>query len=157
MQIREVIHENLVNLDLQAGSRDEAIRRLSGMLYENGVTDDLESFIKSVLEREAICSTYSSSELAVPHGISSTVKKPGLCFGRNACPIDWDQDQETPVRYIFLIAIPKSEDEVTINQHLEMISTIAVSAMEEGTLEQWAKVKDVEEFLATLEQTGEKP
>lgn len=55
------------------------------------------------------------------------------------------------VRYVFLIAIPQAEDEAVINRHLEMISSIAVSALQEDNLEKWGKVKDAEEFLATLE------
>lgn len=151
MKIREVINKNTVNLELEAGDRDSVIRELAKMLYDNGLVQDLECFIQSVLEREKICSTYSTSELAVPHGISTSVTKAGLCFGRLTSAIDWDGDQETPVRFVFLIAIPKVEEEAVINRHLEMISSIAVSALREDNLEIWGKVKDTEEFLATLE------
>ena len=151
MKIREVIDENTVNLELEANDRDSVIRELAKMLNHNGLIQDLECFIQSVLEREKICSTYSTSELAVPHGISPSVRKAGLCFGRLTSAIDWDGDQETPVRYVFLIAIPQAEDEAVFNRHLEMISSIAVSALQEDNLEKWGKVKDAEEFLATLE------
>jgi Phosphoenolpyruvate-dependent sugar phosphotransferase system, EIIA 2. len=47
-----LIEQNLIELDLKAKNRDEAIEELSNIAFKAGKISSVEEFMNSVLERE---------------------------------------------------------------------------------------------------------
>lgn len=152
MLLKNVIKSEMVILDLNAKNRNDAIEELVDLLYNGGYIIDKKEFNESVRYREGLASTYCGFELAIPHGISKTVKKPGVCFGRTT-GIDWDGDGETQVKYIFLIAIPYDENNKDeSNKHIKILSSIASLGLKDKIREKWSKAETKEEFLKTLHE-----
>lgn len=152
MLLKNVINSDMVTLNLNARNRNDAIEELVDLLYNEGFITDKKEFNESVRYREGLASTYCGFELAIPHGISKTAKKPGVCFGRTT-GIDWDGDGETQVKYIFLIAIPYDENNTDeSNKHIKILSTIASLGLKDKIREKWSKVETEEEFLKTLHE-----
>jgi PTS system fructose-specific IIA component len=94
-----------------------------------------------------LLSTYCGFYVAIPHGISETVKEPGVCFARIP-EISWGPEQEK-VRYVFLLAVPKIDDNRQ-SPHLKLLSAIAVSSLEEDIREIWANASSEVEILESL-------
>ena len=54
MNLLEVLDVDLIDLEMDVSSKDEAIRALAGMLDKKGNINDLDGFIDAVYERESI-------------------------------------------------------------------------------------------------------
>lgn len=148
MDKKSIINENLIKLDLRVNNREEAIKELALLLEKEKRVESANSFIESVQYRESIASTYCGFEIAIPHGISSTVKEASLCFCR-VNGFNWTEDEEDHVRFIFLIAIPenKSEEEDT---HLEILSSMAKLCLLEDVRNKWETAKTSEDILDSI-------
>lgn len=150
MILNDVINSRMVKLDIQAANRNDAIIELADLMYNEGYVINKKEFIESVYFREQLASTYCGFDLAIPHGISKTVEKLGVCFGRTK-GIDWDGDGETKVKYIFLMAMPYDENNKDeSNKPLKILSSIASLGLKDKIREKWSRIETVEEFMDTL-------
>lgn len=140
MNIESVINTNLIDLSLAAGSKEEALKQLIELLYENKRISDKEEFLDEVLERENTETTDLGFGIAIPHGRCSAVIKPSIAIGKLNQPIIWDESVETegkPVYAIFLMASSPDAEEIS---HMEIISRVATLLIDD-------------EFVAFLKNT----
>lgn len=147
IKLNEVINENMVLLDLSVENKEEVINKLVDIMDKEGKLSSRNEFLKSVLDREELLSTYCGSNIAIPHGISDSVKEPGICFARTK-EIYWGSPKEE-VHFVFLLAVPKSGNNKN-SPHLKLLSAIAISSLEEGNREIWEKAETNEEILKSL-------
>lgn len=122
MNIRELLSEETIFLPLEVGTKEEVIAKMTEGLKLSGSVRDGEQYVSDVLEREATGSTGIGFGVAIPHGKSAGVVKPGLAVARMAGPTDWDSLDETPVSIVFLIAVPK---ENVGNEHLQILVALS--------------------------------
>jgi PTS system fructose-specific IIA component len=147
VKLKDVINEKMILLDPPVKDKDGVIHMLVDLMSENGKLFSSEQFLTSVYDREQLLSTYCGFYVAIPHGISETVKEPGVCFARIP-EISWGPEQEK-VRYVFLLAVPKIDDNRQ-SPHLKLLSAIAVSSLEEDIREIWANASSEVEILESL-------
>lgn len=143
----EYINPSMIVPDLEANTRDAAIEELAGLLEQENKITSKHTFIQSVLQREALASTYCGMDTAIPHAVSPAVKEPSFCFGRSP-GFNWDSTGE-PVRFVILLAVP----EVTGGQeseHIEILSSISRLVLEEDVRQLWGTAQTKEEILASL-------
>lgn len=131
MNFKNLIDENLVILDLQAQNKNQVIESLVDLLDKNGVLDDKETFLQTVLERETKSPTGLEEGLAIPHGKCPSVKTAKIAAARLSNKLtDWESvDEDNQVELVFLIAIPDSEKGST---HIEVLSNLTTLFMEDG-------------------------
>jgi len=122
LNIRELLSEETIFLPLEVGTKEEVIAKMTEGLKLSGSVRDGEQYVSDVLEREATGSTGIGFGVAIPHGKSAGVVKPGLAVARMAGPTDWDSLDETPVSIVFLIAVPK---ENVGNEHLQILVALS--------------------------------
>ncbi|WP_410514626.1 fructose PTS transporter subunit IIA [Paenibacillus sp. BR2-3] len=122
MNIQELLTEDTIFLPMQVGSKEETIAKMTEGLKLSGSVSDAEQYVSDVLAREATGSTGIGFGVAIPHGKSSGVVKPGLAVARMAGPTDWDSLDGTPVSIVFLIAVPK---ENVGNEHLQILVALS--------------------------------
>ena len=146
MKLVDAIRDEMIVLDADYKSREELFKDFSERFYKSGVVENAEAFVDALLERESVCSTFCSMNIAIPHGISETVKTPSIGFCRLKNPIDWDGDNETPVKFIFMIAMPKREYTGEENEHIKLLSKIAILSLEDNVQENWNSFKTIKEF-----------
>jgi mannitol PTS system EIIA component len=111
----------------QVQSKEEAIRKVGGLLIENGYVN--EEYVNKMMDREALTSTYMGNFLAIPHGTEEAKKEvveSGITIMLLEKPIDWDGNEVKLV-----IGIAGKGDE-----HLSILSNIAITCSDEETLEQ---------------------
>ena len=88
--IGDVITEELIQLEMKAKTKKEAIQELTRLLMANGDIEDEEDFMADVFEREAEGMTGIGNSIAIPHGKSDSVIKTSLVVGKAATPIEWE-------------------------------------------------------------------
>ncbi|GGI48167.1 PTS system mannitol-specific IIA component [Agromyces flavus] len=126
--------------------RDEAIREAGRILVDVGAVD--ASYIDSMLERESTVSTYMGNWLAIPHGTNEAkdlIRRSAMSLLRYEQPIDWGGE---PAR--FVVGIAGLE-----NEHLEILSKIAIVFSDEEQVDRLLAAGSAEELVAALAEVNE--
>ena len=100
------------------------------------------------MDREKTGSTGIGFGVAIPHGKSAGVSKPGLAFAKLSRPIDWDSLDGQPVSIIFMIAVP---EEATSNEHLQILIEISRKLINEDFRNRLLVVDDQQELSHLLQ------
>ncbi|WP_276851729.1 PTS fructose transporter subunit IIABC [Enterocloster lavalensis] len=143
--IMRFLSPNLIKVNMQAESRDAAVRELAELLFQERVLKDKERYIQDVLEREAQVSTDLENGVALPHGKSETVLRPAVAIGTSARGIRFS-GEGTSSRVIFLIAMPDQADDT----HITLLSSITSRLLDNACLERIKGAAEPEEILAAL-------
>lgn len=137
----QVLQLSQIRLDGEATTKLEAMREAHTILAEVGaVTAD---YLPAMLARESVVSTYMGNFLAIPHGTNESkesILKSALSFVRYPQAIDWDGN---PVH--FVVGIAGIE-----NQHLEILSKIAIVFSDEDEVAAMLAAESKEELLDIL-------
>lgn len=149
MNLANMTNKNLIMLDLNVCTKEEAIKLLIDKLYSEGVVSSQKEFFNTVMERESHSPTGLEKGLAIPHGKCESVNKAAFAVARlNNKISDWESiDENNEVDLIFLLAIPKAEEGST---HLKLLSELSVSLMNEEFYNFLRTAKDSKEFLMNL-------
>ncbi|MEU4683438.1 PTS fructose transporter subunit IIABC [Streptomyces xinghaiensis] len=123
----ELITEDLVDLQLSAGTRAAAARALAERMAAAGRVTDLDGFLADVAAREEQMPTGLEGGIGIPHCRSAHVTEPTLAFGRSEAGIDFGA-ADGPADLIFLIAAPAGGDA----DHLSILSTLARRLMDDS-------------------------
>ncbi|MED5052935.1 PTS sugar transporter subunit IIA [Anoxybacteroides rupiense] len=133
--------ENMV-LNAEVANKTEAIRLAGTILVEQGYVDEV--YIEKMFEREALTSTYMGNFVAIPHGTEEAkqlVKQPGLSIVQVPNGVDFGEGNIVKL----LIGIAGKE-----NEHLEILSKIAIVCSEEENVEKMIHATEKEEILQLL-------
>lgn len=118
----QIINSKLINLNLQATDKFQAIAELGQLLNQDQRLNDYSAYIQNVKEREELTTTGIGFGIAIPHGKTDAVKAVSVTFGRLATPIDWHSLDGQPVKMIFQLAVPESSRG---DEHLRLISALS--------------------------------
>lgn len=128
------LDENMILLNMDYSSKDEAIRASGQLLADNGCVD--ESYIDAMIERDEMVSVYMGNFIAIPHGTGDAkhlVHKSGVSIIQVPNGINFGtEDDEKIVTVIFGIAGKGDE-------HLELLQKIATFC---SSIENVAKLSD---------------
>ncbi|MCP3762958.1 PTS sugar transporter subunit IIA [Domibacillus sp. A3M-37] len=136
--------ENIV-LNQQLGSKEEAIRATGQVLVERGYVEP--AYIEKMLEREQLTTTYMGNFVAIPHGTEdakSAVKESGIAIIQVPNGVSFDGNEVK-----LLIGIAGKGDE-----HLEILSQIAIVCSEEDNVLQIVNASSKEEILAMFDEVN---
>ena len=140
----DVLTPQTVELGASFGSRDEAIRRAGELLVENGHVD--ERYIDSMFEREKSVSTYMGNAVAIPHGTEDAkkwVERSGLSIITVPDGVEYGDGEVAKL----VVGIAGKGDE-----HLEILSKVAVAVSEEENVERLVNAQTKEELLAIFDE-----
>ena len=95
MELRDFFSEEVVKLDLQASSKDEALKELISAL---GLDEKSEGILYKMLKRrENLGSTGIGKGIAIPHCRSLVVNRLRVAFGRKKEGLDFRAIDDKPV------------------------------------------------------------
>ena len=80
MDIRKLLLTDIMIMDLQAKTKEQAIDEMVHQYFVKGIIDDEELYKKDILAREAQSSTGMGDGIAIPHAHDKAVKKPAVLF-----------------------------------------------------------------------------
>lgn len=148
MNLFEILDKDLMNMNLEAINKEEAIYALSTLLYDKGNIKNLDKFVDAVYEREKVGETGMGNRIAIPHGLTHEVLKASVAIGKVCKPIAWESLDDEPVELIFLIAASTDELEKT---HLQMLSQLASILAYKEHVDGLMNCTDCEQFLTLFQ------
>jgi PTS system mannitol-specific IIA component len=135
-------NENIL-LNVSVATKEEAIRLTGNVLVENGYVES--SYIEKMFEREELTTTYMGNFVAIPHGTEDSkkfVKDSGISFVQVPQGVDFGAGNIVKL----LIGIAGKN-----NEHLDILSNIAIVCSEEENIEKLVAAKSADEIIAIFE------
>ncbi|MCP0887120.1 fructose-specific PTS transporter subunit EIIC [Ligilactobacillus sp. WILCCON 0076] len=121
MDISNILKKDIMIMNLQATSKDEALREMANSFFVNGLIDDKELFIQDIFKREQEATTGIGDGIAIPHARNKAVKTPAILFAKSANGIEYNALDGNPVYLFFMIAAPANAD----NMHLQALASLS--------------------------------
>lgn len=149
--IETLIDVNLIDLSLNARSKDGVFHELALLLHRNNRISDYSHFIEDVYEREDMGTTGFGFGIAIPHAKSPYVKIPSVCFGKSEQGISYDSIDGNPVYLVFMIAMPETDSK----QHLTTLAWISRNLMHESFRKKLMEAKTPEEVINIILRANE--
>ncbi len=148
MKITDLLSEKAINLHGKASSKEEAIIQLVDLMVENENISDKEAYKQAVLKREEEGTTGIGEGIAIPHGKTSAVEKPGLAAMIIPDGVDFKSLDGSPAKLLFLIAAPNTKD----NVHLDVLSRLSTLLMDAEFRQALYDAKTPKEFLECIDK-----
>ncbi|MEX0843770.1 MAG: PTS sugar transporter subunit IIA [Balneolaceae bacterium] len=153
MNLFSLLDQNTVLPNFVVGSKNELINALVDALENKLDTEEqLEDIRKAVFEREKIMSTGVGKGLAIPHAKTKAVHQNYAAFALLEKSLDFDSIDDEPVRLVFLLVGPESNN----SQHIKLLSRIS-RLMNSGSFrEKILSCTNTDEILDAFQDEEEK-
>ncbi len=148
MRITDLLDEKSIELNASPQTKKEALDMAVELMNRSGKISDIEAYRKQVYAREEESTTGIGEGIAIPHGKCSAVKRPGLAAMVIKDGVEFDSLDGEPVKLIFLIAAPDTED----NVHVDVLSKLSMLMMDESFVDSLEKAKSVKEFISVIDE-----
>jgi fructose-specific PTS system IIA-like component len=143
-----LLDANLIAVESESRSKEEAIRELIDLLYVAGRTENPDRLEEVVWLREAVYSTGLGYGFAIPHCRSDAVKQNSVALLKLSNAIDWGSQDDKPVRTVILLAVRESDPN---NGHMQVLAKLARKLMNEQFRDGLIRLEnalDISEFLS---------
>ncbi|MCA0993533.1 PTS mannitol transporter subunit IIA [Bacillus hwajinpoensis] len=143
---KEILSTENVLLNETAATKEEAIRMAGQILVDNGYVD--ESYLEQMQEREKITTTYMGNSVAIPHGTEDAkkaVKHSGLSIIQLREGVDFGDGNIAKI----IIGIAGKD-----NEHLEILSQIAIVCSEEENVEELIQADSKETLISMFNEVN---
>ncbi|AXI10535.1 PTS mannitol transporter subunit IIA [Oceanobacillus zhaokaii] len=143
---KEILSENNIQLNVSLNNKEEAIRYTGGILVDNGYVN--ASYVDKMLEREELTSTFMGNNVAIPHGTEDAkdqVIETGLSVVTVPDGVDFGDENIVKI----LIGIAGKGDD-----HLEVLSNIAIVLSEEENIQKIVDATSKEEIIRIFEEVN---
>lgn len=151
MRITDLLDKRSINLNASPKSKNEALDMAVSLMAKSGKINDVESYRRKVYAREEESTTGVGEGIAIPHGKCDAANAPGLAAMVIRDGVDFDSLDGEPVKILFLIAAPNTED----NVHLDVLSKLSVLLMDEEFVGKLMSAADPDEFLKIIDSADE--
>ena len=105
VDITDYIQHNLINLNLKARNKEDAIRELAQFMEITPAMSNLKSFLEDVFEREQLETTGIGDEIAILHARTDAVKQLIIAVGRSRHGIFFESPDGRNVKLLLLMGI----------------------------------------------------
>ncbi|ERM56043.1 PTS fructose transporter subunit IIBC [Vibrio mimicus CAIM 1883] len=150
--INQLINANLIQLDLQANSKQEVFEELINILHAQGRISDKATFLNDIQAREELGNTGFEDGVAIPHAKSAAVTQPAVAIGVSKKGIDYGAEDGLPSTLFFMIASPNGGDD----HHIEVLAELSSKLIEEGFIDAFLNAETSEQALEILLKKSER-
>lgn len=148
MRITDLLSKNAIKLNGIANDKTDVINQMVDLMMNNGNIIDRETYKSTVMQREKEGTTGIGEGIAIPHGKSDSVSKPGLSAMVIPNGVEFESLDGQPAKLLFLIAAPNTKD----NIHLDVLSRLSTLLMDVKFREKLINAKTEEEFLKYIDE-----
>jgi PTS system mannitol-specific IIA component len=141
-----ILKEANIQLNQSFSSKTDAIKATGQVLVEQGYVK--EQYIEQMLKREELSSTYMGNFIAIPHGTEES-KEDVLQSGLSVIQVPEGVDFGNGNIVKILIGIAGKG-----NEHLEILSKIAIVCSEEENVEKLVQAKSKEDIISLLSEVN---
>lgn len=152
MEIKDLLKEDLMILDLKANTKDEAIKEIASKFYEKGYVKSKGDFEKGLRAREEEGSTALGDSVAIPHSKNKTVIEPAVLFARKSEGLDYEALDGEDTKIFFAIAAPDGEN----NLHVETLANLSKMIMKAGFIDDLLKVNSSDDVYKVIDKFSDK-
>jgi fructose-specific phosphotransferase system IIA component len=150
MKISDLIHKDLLSLNLKAHSGEDAIGEIVEHLYKSRKIKDKKEVLESLIKRERLGTTGIGDGIAIPHARVADLKEPVIFFGISRHGIDFSAVDKKPANIVALFLTPLVETEM----HLKILSKLAVLLNNKIFVEQILNSSTNDDLYHILDQGG---
>lgn len=147
MKIRELLSVESIDLNAAPKDKEQTIEDAVDLMVKSGKINDRKAYLEEVQNREKEGTTGVGGGIAIPHGRTKAVNKPGLAAMVIPNGVDYDSLDGNPVDLVFLIAAP--EDGAV---HLEVLAKLSRMLMDPELVKKLEAAKSPEDFLNILDK-----
>ena len=148
MKITDLLSTSAIQLKGVAHDKEEVISKMVDLMANNGNIINKEEYKRVVLEREKEGTTGIGEGIAIPHGKTDAVSKPGLAAMVVPNGVNFDSLDGQPAKLIFLIAAPNTKD----NVHLDVLSRLSTLLMDKRFREELLNAETPAEFMLCIDR-----
>lgn len=148
MRIVDLLSKESINLNSKSNNKEEIIKEAVDLMEKNGNLINKKEYEKTVFRREEEGTTGIGEEIAIPHGKSKAVSKPGLSAIVIPDGVNFNSLDGSKVTLLFLIAVPDNNS----NIHLEVLSRLSTLLMNERFRNNLKEANSKEEFLKIIDE-----
>jgi len=149
MNIKSVITQKLICLDLNATSKEGVINELATLLENEQCLTKKQDFLDDVWKREYIANTGFEEGVAIPHAKSKAVIKPAVAVGISNKGINYGAEDGQLSNLFFMIASPDDG----ANHHIDVLAEISSKLVEDGFIDKLRAANSIEEAHALLTES----
>lgn len=151
MNLTKFITKSCVVTDLAAGTKADALKELTHLLFEKRRLKDVGPALDQIMAREVTESTGIGNGVAVPHARVAGLKSLVCAVGRKADGLDFMAVDRKPVHLVFLICYPPT-DQTT---YLNFVATVAKLLGDDEHRNAMMTTEGAEEMFALLEAASQ--
>ena len=148
MKITDLLSTSAIKLNGVAHSKEEVINQMVDLMANNGNIINKEEYKRVVMEREKEGTTGIGEGIAIPHGKTDAVSKPGLSAMVIPNGVNFDSLDGQPAKLIFLIAAPNTKD----NVHLDVLSRLSTLLMDTEFRKELLNAETPAEFMLCIDR-----
>lgn len=148
MNVKDVLDERVIDLNMEAADKKEAITYLAGKLQDAGYIADVESYVEDIYLRESQGQTGIGNYVAIPHGKSDSVTQVGIAIGKMENEIEWETLDGNGVKLIFLFAV--GNDNENAKTHLRLLAEVARTLGNDEAVQKLLSAETVEDLKAVF-------
>jgi fructose-specific PTS system IIA-like component len=144
-----LLSEELVLLNSESRSKQEAMQEIVDAFYIAGRTEDRQRLEEALWSREAVYSTGLGYGFAAPHCKTEAVIADSIGVLKLKQAIDWGSVDREPVNVIILIAMREPQ---IANRHMQVFSKLARKLMNEDFREHLLAIGNAHDMATFLAQ-----
>src|SRR5690625_7103342 len=147
MMTKQILAENNIEMNVAVKNREDVIHHVGEILVTHGYVK--ETYIEKMLAREQLTTTYIGKQVEIPHGTEDArndVKATGISLVTVPNGVDFGDGNVAKV----IIGIAGKGDE-----HLEILSNIAIVCSEEANVQKIAEATTKDEIISLFDEVNE--
>ncbi len=144
----QIFNEANIVFDETATTQEEAFQIIADVAYQNGYVKSAADFVEALKLREQESTTGFKDGIAIPHGKSETVLRPGLLLVKYKTPIEWQALDQKSVQVALALTIPVEG----ASEHLKILSLIARKLIDDGFRETLITANDPAELVQLMDE-----
>ena len=143
---------DLIIVDSDATTKEEAIKQATDLLFVLGRTDDARAVEEAIWQREASYSTGFGHGFAIPHCKNAGVGYNSLVLQKLRRPVPWNSIDGEPVRVVVLLAIRDDQENST---HMKVLAKLARKIVDDSFRSRIESENNADKLCAILQQSFE--
>ena len=144
-----LLETDLVMIESDATTKEEAIKQAVDRLFVMGRTDDSKAVEDAIWRREATYSTGFGHGFAIPHCQTNSVRFNSLVLLKLKSPVEWNSLDGEPVRVVVLLAIRAAQ---AGNAHMQVLAKLARKIMDDDFRAELEQETDPARLCAILQK-----
>ena len=146
-KVAALLKPEAINLDLHARHKTDALREVASLLVQGKHVANFEEFFSEILERERVSNTALGHDVAIPHARTEQCSEILIAVGRSVAGVDFEGQDDLPVRLIFLIGTPKQ----MVAEYLRLVGNLARLLRQDSLREKLLAAPDAASFIKLMD------